>query len=444
MSLTYSPYLAFSVPWGSDAGSIPHIAYETVSLSGMVMPASKRRIRPLYAIRLDQQRNLHVLFDVPQGAAPAERQYRLMRFDNQGNFINQLDISIEAQNIRMWHIVDFQPDHQDGLYLLEVLETNQGEMVHRLRRLNPLGDELWTRTAPLNYRELDFENLAGKFEYLIVPDQDTLFLPTRYPEQGLGRFDVSTGKLISVHKWDGPSTRITAGLPNEVYYSGFVDDALGQRYVLVRQNVISGYRSIIESEIQALQDLAGVDAFGNIYPRIFEGIARLSATGELEWQGHVYGVVARADDNHLFVGSRVDREETTINLEVEHYDNSGNKLETLHFELPREQLPIPEDIPRLVAVDSKSMFYLHTGETDRQGGTMFVFTSEGHLQTILPLNETDSSGQPLFDKVNQHLLPIESRVGSPSMFEVDQLGNVYIPLSDPEGFKVVRLQPNNK
>ncbi|MEQ8386720.1 MAG: hypothetical protein RH949_30635 [Coleofasciculus sp. A1-SPW-01] len=441
MQLKYIPNLIISIPWGNQEHSIPHTAYEKVSLSGMFTGQSKRKIRPVYPIRLDQDENLYLIFDSPQGAAPSERKYRLMRFNNQGNLTDEFDINLNADSIERWQILDFHPDHQGGVYLLEVLGTTQHQLFHRLRRVNSQSQEIWSKKEILNYRDLDFYKLAGKLEYLIAPDRDSLYLPTRYPKQGLASFDVNTGDIISANQWNESASKLTITSSHEVYYSRILDDASRKRHVLIRQNLSNGNREVIESEIQYLHDLAGVDAEGKIYPRIHNGIARLSDQGKLEWQQSIYGIVVRSEDQHIFICSRADRVENTVILEVEQYDSSGNKIKKFTFQLPEQQLQVKGDLPRLISVDQKSRFYFYGGETDHQAGTLFVFSSEDQLPKIQSLAETDPEGFPLFNKVNQELLQIESQVGSPNMFEIDSLGHVYIPLSDPQGFKVIRLQP---
>lgn len=445
MQLSYRPFLALTVPWGQGAKSIPPVEYEKVSLSGRFITESKRMMRPVYAIRIDQDGNLYFLYETTQEKKSSMQKYRLMSFNNQGDSINQFDFIVNAQNVGTWRILDFSPDHQNGVYLLEFLETQDGTLTYRLRRLNQQGLELWVRSGSLNHKAVDFSHFEGKFEYLIVPDKNALYLPARYPQRGLAGFDVSTGKMLSVYDWDEPSDKLTMGPSGEIYYSRLLDDVSGKRHALIKRELIKGKREVIESEIQFLHDLAGVDADGAIYPRIHDGISRLSSTGQVEWKQHIHGLVVRADDEHVFICSRAEVVDNNVVLEVDHYDTSRTTKQTLIFQMPEKHLSDKGDfnLPRLVNVDTKSLFYFHAGETDYQGGTLFTFTVKGQLQSILSLNESDAGGQPVFDKVNQHLLPIETRVGSPSMFEVDQFGNVYIPLSDSKGFKVIRLQPGN-
>ncbi len=382
------------------------------------------------------------MFDIPQMVQPSERKYRLMRFNSQGHLSHQFDINLDRNNIGRWQIIDFRPDHQGGIYLLEVLETNQQELFHRLRRVDSQGHEIWSKKAPLNYQDLDFDNLAGKFEYLIAPDRNSLYLPTRYPQQGLASFNVSNGEIDSVYKWEESPSQLTITSSQEVYYSHFLDEAAGERIILVKRNLINDHRDIIECDIQFLHNLAGIDAEGNIYPRLDSEIARLSAQGKLEWKQDIDGLVVRKEDRHIFIGSKAEIIDNMVILEVDHYDTSGNKLQKITFQIPKQQLQFQEVIPRLISVDIESNFYFYTGEKNNQAGTLLIYNSEEKLQKFQSLNEIDEQGFPLFDKVNQEILPIESQVAASNMFEIDRLGYIYIPLSDPEGFKVIRLQSN--
>ncbi|AFZ25549.1 hypothetical protein Cylst_3399 [Cylindrospermum stagnale PCC 7417] len=209
IQLNYIPKLTWSIPWGNDIKSIPQRPYENMPLSGKFITKSRRMIRPVYSIRLDKNKNLYILFEVPQETEPDERKYRVMRFNSQGNFIDQLDLSVNANSIDRWDIVDFYPDHQNGIYLLEILETNQHKLSHRLRRINSQGKDIWVKQGELNYQKLDFPSFAGKFESLIAPDENSLYLPVRSPKQGLASFDVATGEILAVYNWDEPSDKLT-------------------------------------------------------------------------------------------------------------------------------------------------------------------------------------------------------------------------------------------
>jgi hypothetical protein len=75
---------------------------------------------------------------------------------------------------------------------------------------------------------------------------------------------------------------------------------------------------------------------------------------------------------------------------------------------------------------------VYSGETELSAGQLLIFDAQGHLV------EHTSLANDGFENVNDRLLPIESRLGPASTLEIDRQGNVYVPLADPEGFKILR------
>jgi hypothetical protein len=441
MKVNYSPKLYISLPWGEGSLSIPHGPYPRLSLSGRFITDSPRMIRPLFGVRIDKKHNLYVLFEIPQGASATDKKYRALCFNENGDFTHQLEFTANTPG-DTWQIVDFAADHQGGLYVLDFFETPQRELRHQLRRINAQGREVWHRVGQADQQRVDFQNFAGWFEYLLVPDENTLLLPTRNPQEGLASFDVNTGEVLTIYRWEEPAGKLVAGSAHEVYYGRYLEDTSGRRQVVIKRDLSTHDREVIESQVQYLHDLAGVDADGNIYPRIHQGITRISPSGELEWQQLIYGLVVQQESQEIFICSRAEVVEKMMVFDVHQYSPSGAFMQMLTFRLSEGELPKGQNSPHLIGVDTASQFYFYAGETEHQGGTLFVFNQAGELIRTLPLHETDSNGQPIFDKVNQALLPIEVQTGPPHLIEVDPSANIYLPLSDPQGFKVIRLQPD--
>jgi hypothetical protein len=440
MEINYSPRLLISVPWDDNSQGIPYTPYEKASLSGMFIHGASRLVRPLFGIRIDRDGNGYIAFDVPQMAEPSLRKFRIFVFDKEGRISNSFDLRLDAPNISLWQIIDFRPDHEGGIFLLELLETKQGKLLYRLRRSDGQAKILWEKFGSLSLKSLDFQSLQGRFEEIITPDRYSLFLPARYPQQGLAQFDIVTGELCSLYVFDELYDKLTMDHACRVYYSLLLSDASRARHVLVRFDIYKKSREVIESEVQYLHNLAGVDDAGRIYPRIHSGIARLAPNGRLQWQLNISSIVVRSEDRHIFICNSAEVKGNAAVFTVDHFDEHGKEIEQLTFSLTTQDLPTNGEPFRLVYVTRAPLYYFYAGETDHQGGTMFVFDGDGSLQKRMHLEGNDENNDG-FKMVNDYLLPIESRTGSPNTFEIDGSGSIYIPLSDPEGFTVIRLTP---
>jgi hypothetical protein len=80
---------------------------------------------------------------------------------------------------------------------------------------------------------------------------------------------------------------------------------------------------------------------------------------------------------------------------------------------------------KLIHVDEQERYAIFGGEEPGQAGTLLVYSSNGKLEErITPPPD---------------LLPVESTLENHSFWEVDARGRVYLPVLDPQGFKVIRL-----
>ncbi|MGA1870235.1 MAG: hypothetical protein ACMUJM_16985 [bacterium] len=437
--MNYYCKLILTVPWGSDKESIPAAPVHLAHPIGGSAPTSKRYIRPHYGVRIDNQGHVYILFPVPQNAEPDERKYRLFQFNHEGSLINSFDLAHGLKKIQIWHIYDFSPDNEGGIYVLEFIQTKKGKQLQRLRKFNAKGKEQWERKGEFSVKKVDFNKFSGKFNRICASDKNTLFLPAQYPHRGMAQLNTSNGKTIKVYEWEEYPERVTIGPDNNVYSALFIKDKGNNKIVLLRYNFKTGAREIVESEIQSLQNLAGIDCSGAVYSRIYNGIARISPKGKLQWKQSLYGIVVREEENEIFLCSNVTMENNKLELSIERYNKKGELVQTYRCECEKNQLVKGKDVPRFIHIDNKKRFYFHSGETPHDPGIMAIFAHDGTIEETISLSDkTDDT--TLFDNLNNRLLPIESNTVNDTI-EVDSSGRVYVPISDPNGFKVVCFEP---
>lgn len=431
-----APCVVFAATWDVD-GPLPPVVAERQVVSALPGPSSKRLVRPVPAVRVDRSGRLAVLAEVPGPEGGPQPAYRLVGVDTTGAVAGWSAVAPDAGYVSGWHVLDFQPDQCGGVYLLEVLQGPSQEFEHRLRRVGPDGDTVWFRRGPLNTRVLDFTELAGKFERLLVPDDDSVYLASRYPVQGLARFDAESGDLVTTYDMEEPHDHLTLDAAHWAYYSRMLDEGGPPRLVVIRRSLETGEREVIEPETALFTDLAGVDEAGNLFARLPGGLVRLTPAGRVSWRFDPHGIVVRAEDRHLFLIRHASSDNGRATVTIEHRRTDGTALGAVTVEIGAE-LAKPGVVPDLVDVDAEGTATLYAGETQECPGVRYIVDAGGTLVDVAPLAGPDED-EALWDRVNEELLPVESRVAGASAFQVDAGGRVYVPLSDPVGYRVVRL-----
>jgi hypothetical protein len=423
----YRPELVARLAWGLDEGEVPLAIHARLSLSNMAGSGGAPRMqRPLYSLRIDARGKVQFLAAAAtEQSGPDGGQMRLVTVGLPDS-IRTCSVAAGAADPRNSQLLDFAPDGADGVYLLELVLSDSGQTLNQLRHIDAAGRQTWTRSGPMDHHGLDLEALRGKLGYLLVHDS-SLYLAPNSPQHGLARIDPSTGQASVVEGFGSDFGKLMLGADGALYASQFREVAGKQRRVVVRRALADGREQVVPTEIQLLDDLAGVDAQGNIYIRLSDGFARMSADGPLRWRQSMFGAVASSAEDVVYVCTRSE----PGGLEVQVWGSADEPPATVKLSLPDDLWPTEGNVPTLVAVEA-GKFHIYSGETELSAGQLLIFDAQGHLE------EHTSLANDGFDKVNDRLLPIESRLGPASTLEIDRSGNAYAPLVDPEGFKILR------
>lgn len=435
-----------SLPWGDATGAIPLRPFKRQLPCGRDDLPPGRLERPLFGIRVDNSCRTYAVIPLSE-SAPSGRAYRVVVSDDEGHPAATWDMpcgAIEGDESRANSVglVDFLPDHDGGIYLLEIAETGSRELLHRLRRVGPEGRTHWTRTTPLDYAHLDPERLAGKLERLAAPASDILWLPVCSPTDAIIRLDPATGRTCgsSLGGENGVIPFISA--TGASYYGALPTNGPLRQSAVIRRLRDGEARSIIPVKDTFLQEILAVDAQERIFAQTSAGIARIATTGRLEWTLDIHGLVRRPQDGTLFLHIGTSASASTLHFTVERFAASGDNLGWLTLLAPDTTFDADGGSPRLVHVDANNRYYLYGGESFDRGGTLAVFSPAGELIETRSLAQPapDDSEHP-FALVDELLYPMESRAATADSYAVDHLGRLYIPVSDPSGFHVVRLTP---
>ena len=436
-----------SLPWGNAAGAIPLRTFRRHLSCGRDDLPPSRLERPLFGVRVDNSCRTCALVPLSESATTGYA-YRAVVSDDEGHPATTWEIpggAFEGDESRANGVglVDFQPDHDGGIYLLEIAETGTRELLHRLRRVGKDGRTQWTRTTPLDYAHLDPERLAGKLERLAAPASDILWLPVCSPADAIIRLDPATGRTCgSLLGGENGIVPFIAATGNS-YYVTLTTNGAQRQSAVVRRLRDGGARSIIPIEDTFLQEILAVDAQERIFAQTSAGVARIATTGRLEWALDIHGLVRRPQDGALFLHSGTGASAGTLHFTVERSAASGDNLGRLALLAPDTTFDPDGGSPRLVHVDADNRYYLYGGEHSDRGGTLAVFSPAGELIEARSLAQpAPGDSERPFALVDELLYPMESRAVAADSYAVDRLGRLYIPVSDPSGFHVVRLTPS--
>jgi hypothetical protein len=344
-----------------------------------------RKVRVAPIIRLGADGRLHALVGTP-GA--------VHHFDARDTLAGSTPIPGDAPASSL---TDFVVGPDDSVYLLES---------DRLRRVGPTGEAVWSRPGALTEARL-----ASTPDRLLFDEDFRLFAITT------GRW----GMLAEIDPASGRTVRATAsGIESDEVFM----DGAGRLQSVVylpttRQRGLavfepgSGQSQTIAFDADAYGWLTcplGVDARSNVYGHKDNAVARVAPDGGVE-------VVAAFDGAAVSPDGVVhtSRREWPQAVRVERQGAGATTL------------LVPEGPHwRLINVDAQGRLYLFGGEAPGSSGTLRIYASDGELE------ETHTPPPDL--------LPLETRLARPREWTVDADGRIYVPLTDAEGFKVLRLR----
>ena len=370
-------------PWGGPYG-VEEVLEDFPSF-GEMSSEQLRQVRVSPLIRLGVDGRLHALVGTPG---------TVHHFDARDTLARSTPIPVDAPASSL---TDFVAGPDDSVYLLES---------DRLRRIDPTGDLVWSRTGAMTETGLD-----NTFDRLLFDEDFRLFAIATGGWGMLAEIDPASGRTIRATPSGIESDEVfmdgTGRLQSVVYLP-----TTRQRGLAVSEPG-SGHWQTIPFDADAYGWLTwplGVDARSNVYGFKDDAVARVTPDGGVE-------VVAAFDGAAISSDGVVhtSRREWPQAVRVERQGAGATTL--LVPEGPRW---------RLINVDDQGRLYLLGGEAPGSSGTLRIYASDGELE------ETDTPPPDL--------LPLETRLARPREWTVDADGRIYVPLTDAEGFKVLRLR----
>ena len=414
-----------TAPWGDGPDAIP-LVLEDHPQFGEMSREQIRKVRAPVRIRLDSRGGLHALADAPlrtSNRAPVFIHY----FNAEGKFLaKSLLLAPDRSDTDELFISDYAVDADGSCYLLEQISSGQtGPPKNRLQKVSRDGQFQWSRTGATSQQELDFRELKGVFKRLLMDGRSRLYLPATEHGGAIAEINRDTGAVAHVYHADKFGSEV------------FIDEQGTVVYVLYFSDVNRrglGFFNLSEPKVRSI--IGGVELYGwllypfgvdsssNVYAWNDSAVARISAEGRIDVLAAFDNVVVRARDGVIFTSRlRLENEQSPV-VQTACYLPSG-EVSHQDLELPKKLTARHSSEWKLIHVDEQERFYVFGGEEPGQVGTLLIYSSSGEL-------EETTSPPP-------DLLLMESRLEIYSFWQVDSRGRIYLPVTDGQGFKVIRL-----
>ena len=420
--------VAAAAPWGDGANHIP-LALESYPLFGEMEPEHMRKVPAPVRIRLGPKGTIHALTDASfrQGGCVF-----IHHLDAKSRLFARTPVfPANYHDTDESEILDFAVDAVGQAYLIEHVQPRQSNLPYnRLRKIGPAGDILWSHTGPISDEEFDFGSLKGSFTKLLMDGRSQLFLPATRHAGAIAKIDTATGAVEHIYTSDKFSSQVfinERGIVGFILY--FPDlNRRGIGYLATDDEKFSSFVGGTELYGLLLYPF-GMDASSNLYVWNDGVISRISPKAEIDQIAAFDNIAVRPSDGAIFTSRSESGEGGLATVFVESHC-AGVRSTRGELRVPAELCLRHPTGWKLIHVDDRERYIVFGGEEPGHAGTILIYSSSGNL--------VETASPPV------DLLSTESRLQSYAFWEVDAQGRIYLPILDPQGFRVVRLSVKKK
>jgi hypothetical protein len=380
-----------NIPWGSEKG-LPEYFVGDIQF-GVRTNKVLRKLRAPVRLRVDPWGGINVLVGNFNNDPKVETW--LYRFSSKGKLINHFKIQSPKVNQESWRIVDYVVDQAGYIYLIETTD-NKSNKQNYLRKLTSGGKLVWIHSGILDKEKLDYQKLRGNFTQLLIDNKSRVYLSTTEDQGLILKVSSTDGKLEPYINW-----RETLG--DKIFMDG-----QGKIYNQPSSNVI------------------GIDDKGRQYQVDNWDISRINK-GKVSWCKQINNIILQSDNNAIYIFQRFDFQKE---LHIQKLKKADLNNQEIKLVLPDNLIPNGGRRAMLIYIDEQENYYIYAGETPREDGTMFVYSSLGKLKSY-------KKPAPPF-----HLF--QFRLQTYDTWNVDLEGNIYLPILGPKSFHVIKITPHDQ
>jgi hypothetical protein len=385
-----------------------------------VSPDQKQEIFAPLRLRVDRTGGLHVLNDDYRDIENAD-DLRVTHFNPDGTGAGATPIPATPPGARGRRIDDFAVDPGMTCYFLETFTAGERNN-SRVVKVNPKGDVIWEAVTELACSDRDFLRFRGRLEKLFLDAQGRLYHASAFRPNQITEIDPGSGdtaRMIDLHK--GTEEKLFVTGAGDILRTIF-DEARGG-YAMTARSAGSDKEQVTTGG-PALHGLLpfcfGVDDQKVVYAYspATRAITRVSPRGEILDREPMLELLVQAGGDWVITH--------TLEEGVSEVSGRGPDGSTWRCALaiPPEYKQKAELARSLILVDEARRSHLLVGEAPGSSGVLLVFSATGELKEAIDPAPA--------------LRPLMTSVAPFRFWQVDGAGNIYFPLTAPDGFKVVR------
>lgn len=413
--------IAASMGWGNEKDKVAPILNDAPSF-GYTSDAQKRKTYGAVYVKSDEKGGMHIMKQYINYDVSEENDIPVAHFSPEGKFIGKTALpQLKETGIISRRIFDYVADSENNIYVLEGLTFSDGKYQNRFVKINSKGEIVWDTRGEYSESELNFEKLKGAFAKLLLNNEPGLFIvpSAKFGWHAIAQINTETGKTAQTYS-------LNEGNDNSIYIND--NGQLARAFFLPEQNEL--FYGFYDTNSKTEKDekdssrfwgeMKGFDNNDKAYTYTwYNGFRKLSVNGSVEQELLIRDVIVRNDDQSIYTNWV-----TKDSLFVTRYKPTGQIIKYT-IKIPGiSQTLTSDDNYRLVHVDEKGGFYFHTGEAPGAPGKIIVIAESGEIVKEM---------LPPFD-----LFSIESNFHFTNI-HIDPKGNIFLPVTDPQGIKIVKL-----
>jgi hypothetical protein len=415
--------LLVSIPWGNKEGEISPAFFCYPNFND-ILPEQRRRVYAPHRFSLDVKRGVHVLSNDKCNLL-GEIDGNIVHFSPSGDFSGKTSIPKDLDDFKYRQIADFSVDADENCFLLEHFGIDNYSY-QRLLKMDREGNVIWQINELASKGVFDCHKIEGDLEKVLIDRESNLYLTFTSRKDVLARVNSETGEIMEMIRVENAGNNVFINEDGSIMSVVYFEKQRRRGLSMLSPSSRVEKFTIGGSELFGLLLFPfGTDNHLNCYiykvPNVYEhpAVVKISFAGHVVDQQNIKDIAVRSGDNAIFTGCSDDS-----NMVIFGYFQDGS-IRRRVIEFPDVYSSLRASNRKLINVDDSDKYYISAGEQPGDIDVLLVFSEDGEL-----LEEI---------RHPEDLLGIESTLQPYSYWKVDGDGNIYLPITDPGGFKIVRL-----